>query len=87
MYHIITPVNSNILLIGNQWVSFDDKATIRRKSEYIRKMDLGGGMIWALDLDDFKNRCGEGRHPLLTIIRNVLADAGTGQQESIGISY
>lgn len=40
-------------------------------------------MIWALDLDDFKNRCGQGRHPLLTIIRNTLADPGTGQQQSI----
>lgn len=66
---------------GNQWVSFDDQEMIRIKSEYIRKMDLGGGMIWALDLDDFKNRCGEGRHPLLTIIRNVLADKGTGVAE------
>lgn len=68
---------------GDQWVSFDDKEMIKLKSEYIRKMDLGGGMIWALDLDDFHNRCGEGRHPLLTIIRNTLADAGTGQQEPI----
>jgi chitinase len=68
---------------GDQWVSFDDREMIRLKSEFIRKMDLGGGMIWALDLDDFKNRCGEGRHPLLTTIRNVLADAGTGQQEPI----
>lgn len=68
---------------GNQWVSFDDKDIIRKKSEYIRSMDLGGGMIWALDLDDFKNRCGEGRHPLLTIIRNVLADPGTGQPQQI----
>lgn len=50
-------------------------------------MDLGGGMIWALDLDDFKNRCGEGRHPLLTIIRNVLADSGTGHQEVIGNNF
>lgn len=65
-------------------MSFDDKDMIRKKSEYIRKMDLGGGMIWALDLDDFKNKCGEGRHPLLTIIRNVLADPGTGHQEAIG---
>lgn len=67
---------------GNQWVSFDDKETIRLKSEYIRKMNLGGGMIWALDLDDFKNRCGEGRHPLLTTIRNVLANRGTDQVET-----
>nr|AMT75074.1 chitinase Cht10 [Locusta migratoria] len=58
---------------GNQWVSFDDVATIRQKSEYIRKMGLGGGMIWALDLDDFRNRCGGGTHPLLNTIRTVLA--------------
>ncbi|KAJ8920078.1 hypothetical protein NQ315_011732 [Exocentrus adspersus] len=68
---------------GNQWVSFDDREMIRIKSEYIRKMDIGGGMIWALDLDDFKNTCGEGRHPLLTTIRNVLADPGNGEQEPI----
>ncbi|KAB0794995.1 hypothetical protein PPYR_11834 [Photinus pyralis] len=61
---------------GNQWVSFDDEDIIRRKSEYIKAMNLGGGMIWALDLDDFKNRCGGGRHPLLSVIRNVLASPG-----------
>ncbi|KAF2898205.1 hypothetical protein ILUMI_07967 [Ignelater luminosus] len=66
---------------GNQWVSYDDKEMIRLKSEYVRKMDLGGGMIWALDLDDFKNRCGEGRHPLLSTIRRVLAAPGTGTVE------
>ncbi|XP_050304967.1 probable chitinase 10 isoform X2 [Anthonomus grandis grandis] len=68
---------------GNQWVSYDDQEMIRIKSEFIRRMDLGGGMIWALDLDDFKNKCGGGRHPLLTTIRNVLADEGTGVPEPI----
>lgn len=39
---------------GDQWVSFDDVAMIRQKSEFVRNMNLGGAMIWALDLDDFK---------------------------------
>lgn len=39
---------------GNQWVSFDDMAMIKYKADYIRKMGLGGGMVWALDLDDFR---------------------------------
>lgn len=59
---------------GNQWVSFDDEETLRKKSQLVRALDLGGGMVWALDLDDFRNRCGEGVHPLLTTIRNTLKD-------------
>lgn len=59
---------------GNQWVSFDDPDMIRRKSEFIRRMDLGGGMVWALDLDDFRDRCGQGVHPLMNVIRDVLKD-------------
>ena len=58
-----------------QWVGFDDVDTIRMKSEYIRSMGLGGGMVWALDLDDFNNRCGQGRHPLMKAIKSVLGPA------------
>ncbi|OXA59868.1 putative chitinase 3 [Folsomia candida] len=57
---------------GNQWVSYDDVAMIRKKSQLIRDMGLGGGMVWALDLDDFRNTCGQGAYPLLTTIKNVL---------------
>lgn len=57
---------------GNQWVSFDDQETLRRKTQFIKEMGLGGGMIWALDLDDFNNRCGQGRHPLLKVIHAEL---------------
>lgn len=66
---------------GNQWVSFDDQDTLKRKSHFIRKLGLGGGMIWALDLDDFKNRCGEGHHPLLRTIRDVLAQPRRPHEE------
>ena len=38
------------ILIFTQYfqVGYDDVAMIRYKSEYIRKMGLGGGMVWAL---------------------------------------
>ena len=31
-------------------------------------------MIWALDLDDFTNSCGQGSYPLLTVISEVLGN-------------
>lgn len=34
----------------DQWVSFDDALMIRHKSEFAKAMNLGGAMIWALDL-------------------------------------
>lgn len=60
--------------LRDQWVSFDDIGMIRHKSEYIKAMGLGGGMIWALDLDDFKNECGCEEYPLLRTINRVLRD-------------
>jgi len=61
-----------------QWVGYDDVATITRKSEYVREHGLGGGMVWALDLDDFRNECGEGAHPLMHAITRVLGPAKGG---------
>ena len=57
---------------GQTWAGFDDIATIRQKSEYVIANGLGGAMIWALDLDDFRNRCGCEKHPLLRTINRVL---------------
>jgi len=57
---------------GSQWVGFDDINMIRRKSEYIVANEFGGGMIWALDLDDFSNVCGCEAYPLLKTINRVL---------------
>lgn len=57
---------------GNQWVSFDDADMIRKKSELVKTMNIGGAMIWALDLDDFRNSCGCETYPLLKTINRVL---------------
>lgn len=67
---------------GNQWVSYDDKNMLRKKSELVRSLGLGGGMIWALDLDDFKNHCGEGAHPLLSEIQRVLREPPKANEPS-----
>lgn len=63
---------------GDQWVSFDDAKQIRIKAELIKKLNLGGGMIWALDLDDFKNRCGCEPSPLLRTMNRVLRNYPEG---------
>lgn len=63
---------------GDQWVSFDDSKQIRIKAELIKKLGLGGGMIWALDLDDFKNRCGCEPSPLLRTMNRVLRNYPEG---------
>jgi chitinase len=57
---------------GNQWVSFDDQTMLRRKVQFLKSLGIGGGMVWAMDLDDFKGRCGQGKYPLLKIIHNEL---------------
>ena len=65
---------------GDEWVSFDDIDTIQQKTEYVRSMGLGGAMIWALDLDDFKGTCGTGEtYPLLKTINRGLGKLNDGK--------
>merc|ERR1712106_957870 len=49
----------------DQWVGYDDISMIRQKSQFVKDNGFGGGMIWALDLDDFANQCGCENYPLL----------------------
>lgn len=61
---------------GNQWVSYDDVADVRRKAQFMKQLNLGGGMVWAIDLDDFTNTCGCGQSPLLTTLNQELRNIG-----------
>ncbi|EAW15054.1 glycoside hydrolase family 18 protein [Aspergillus clavatus NRRL 1] len=38
----------------NQWVSYDDATTFKQKVDWADSVGLGGGMIWASDLDTDK---------------------------------
>ena len=38
---------------GNQWVGYDDVSFIALKVDYAISRNLAGGMVWAIDLDDF----------------------------------
>ncbi|KAJ6659926.1 hypothetical protein lerEdw1_018382 [Lerista edwardsae] len=38
---------------GNQWVGYDNVESVKTKARYLKQKKLGGGMVWAMDLDDF----------------------------------
>ncbi|KAM4625097.1 acidic mammalian chitinase-like [Polymixia lowei] len=58
---------------NNEWVGFDTKESYEIKVQYMKDNRFGGAFVWALDLDDFKGEfCGQGRHPLLGHLRNLI---------------
>ncbi|XP_035826008.1 probable chitinase 10 [Aplysia californica] len=62
------------LVYGDQWVGFEDEQSVEEKVRYAVSKNLGGVMMWSLDLDDFKgDYCNKGPHPLLTSISDTVA--------------
>uniref|UniRef100_A0A6J0TUD3 chitinase n=1 Tax=Pogona vitticeps TaxID=103695 RepID=A0A6J0TUD3_9SAUR len=62
---------------GNQWVGYDDVDSIKKKVAYLKQNHLGGGMVWAMDLDDFSGSfCNQGTYPLLQTLKRELGSSG-----------
>ncbi|XP_033753351.1 probable chitinase 10 [Pecten maximus] len=61
-----------------QWVSYDDMDSIAEKAQYIRSKGLGGAMVWTVDMDDYKNVCGDGKYPLMNKLKEVLTGSYNG---------
>ncbi|GAB6032002.1 hypothetical protein CHUAL_010379 [Chamberlinius hualienensis] len=56
---------------GDSWISFDDPISIKKKVEYAINNNLGGVLIWSIDMDDVKGRCHGKPMPLLKTINEV----------------
>jgi len=51
----------------NQWAGYDDETSLAVKVDYIGANNLGGGMFWAIDLDDFN-----AGYPLIALVSEEL---------------
>lgn len=60
-------VSAPALVVGDQWIGYDDKTSLRTKIQYMKDMGLAGTMIWAVEWDDFNALCGE-KYPLMRTI-------------------
>lgn len=64
---------------GNQWVGYDNPASVKLKAEYAKSKHLGGVMVWSIEQEDAKGICGQGKFPLMAALWQ-----GLGGSESPG---
>lgn len=57
---------------ANQWIGYDNVKSLTEKVKFLKQHNLGGGMVWSVDTDDFSGHCGEGKYPLLKTISSLL---------------
>ncbi|KAM4795860.1 chitinase-3-like protein 2 [Rhinophrynus dorsalis] len=58
---------------GNQWVGYDNVESFKIKVDFVKKGGFGGGMVWAIDLDDYLGTfCNEGKNPLISTLKEGL---------------
>ncbi|KAM9320181.1 acidic mammalian chitinase-like [Gastrophryne carolinensis] len=59
---------------GNQWVGYDTTESYKYKVEFVKQGGFGGGMVWAIDLDDYSGKfCNQGKYPLISTIKEGFA--------------
>jgi chitinase len=70
---------------GRQWVSYEDEQSIALKSQWIRKNDFGGAMIFSLNQDDWKGICPTTSEPfpLVGIVYRIITN-GSKEEASEG---
>ena len=66
----------------NQWIGYDNERSLALKIDYVKKYNLGGVMIWTVEMDDFRGICGKKRYPLLRAINKGLRGITTPDDEN-----
>ncbi|XP_031701638.1 chitinase-3-like protein 1 [Anarrhichthys ocellatus] len=57
----------------NQWVGFDNKASLNTKVNYLKTNHFGGAFVWSLDLDDTTGQfCKMGKCPFISHLHDIL---------------
>ena len=69
---------------GTKWVSYDNIESIRLKSQFAYDQGLAGVMVWSIDTDDFRGKCGGPTFPLLRTINYALYESEAGLRASAG---
>jgi len=59
------------LIVGDQWISYDDETSVSIKAQYAKDRGYAGTMVWSTDDDDFQGLCGS-KYPLMRAIYYTL---------------
>ncbi|GFR71612.1 chitinase-3-like protein 1 [Elysia marginata] len=58
-----------------EWISFENPQSFRKKAQFVKDKEYGGIMVWSLDMDDFNGRfCHDSPYPLLRAAALVLTN-------------
>lgn len=65
-------IDSYAIKSKNQGLELTHVKDIRAKAKLICEMNLGGGLFWSLQHDDFEGYCGCGTYPLITALNQEI---------------
>ncbi|KAM7285983.1 uncharacterized protein ISCGN_032868 [Ixodes scapularis] len=65
-------VDAPVAVKGNLWIGFDDAESLANKVQLALDKGLAGAMVWSIETDDFRGKCGRGKNPLQEAIRKAL---------------
>ncbi|KAH9388348.1 Cht9p [Tyrophagus putrescentiae] len=67
---------------GQLWVGYDDLKSLSCKLAFLKSLDVSGAMVWSLENDDFKERCGP-KNVLLTKVWDMINGAEKHSMECL----